>query len=166
MMRSGIKTIKYPRTVKSLRDPSVIVAHFVERRAEVAAQDLLWRYDLGCEAHKLRYDLSDTNSQLLAETARGLNIDPNTLRCYARVAEVITTHEFAEYLGLRNRYGTPMTWSHVEELAKCRSAPARRRCAHEVISEDLSVRGLEKRVRTATTTEDGGPIDIAGLETD
>jgi hypothetical protein len=128
-----------------------VIQQFAERRAAIAARDLLWRYDVGVLAHKLRYDISvDWRPQPLVKLSSLLDIHPDTLRYYARVAEVIAPKEFAAYAALRNRHGTGLTWSHLEELAKCRSPEARRRCAQQVCSEELSVRELAKRIRTGT----------------
>jgi hypothetical protein len=140
---------------------SATVARLCARRAAIAAKDLQWRYEVGRLAHKLRYAAS---GDVMAKVAHALNLTPNTLRAYARVAEAVASSEFADHVALRDRFGRPMTWSHLEEIAKCRSALARRKCAQQVISKELSVRALATLVRAFTP--DGGPIDVVGSETD
>jgi hypothetical protein len=144
---------------------SATVKPLLARRAAGAPEDLLWRYQVGKVAHQFRYDVSsELTEQALAKIARALNVSPNTLRAYARVAEAVAPSEFAKHVALRDRFGMPMTWSHLEEIAKCRSARARRKCAQQAISKKLSVRALATLVRAFVP--DGGPIDIAGSETD
>jgi hypothetical protein len=140
---------------------STAVACLFARRAAIAAKDLQWRYEVGRLAHKLRYDAS---RDFMPNVAHALNMTPNTLRAYARVAEAVASSEFDEHVALRDRFGMPMTWSHLEEIAKCRNARGRRKYAHQAISEKLSVRALATLVRVSTP--DGGPIDIAGSATD
>jgi len=89
------------------------VARLFARRAAIAAKDLQWRYEVGRLAHKLRYAAS---GDFMAKVARALT--PNTLRAYARVAEAIASSEFDEHVALRDRFGMPMTWSHLEEIAQ------------------------------------------------
>ncbi len=150
-LRKGSSFRATPRRVASR------VAYLIERLAEAAEKDLVLRYEIGKFAHDLRYDiLDDMGSQSFIDVARALNIAPDTLRGYARLAEMMGAREFGEYLALRNRFGMPMTWSHVEELAKCRSALLRRRCAEEVASENLSVRELAKRWRAGMNHDERG----------
>jgi hypothetical protein len=155
---------------RAIVDTAMVIQHFAERRAAIAARDLIWRYDVGVLAHKLRYDVSDDwRPRPLLKLSSMLDIHPDTLRYYARVAEVIAPTEFAAYVGLRNRHGMGLTWSHLEELAKCRSPEVRRRCAQQASSEELSVRELAKRIRSATKAQselgDGVAIDRADPET-
>jgi hypothetical protein len=118
---------------------------------------LHWRYDLGSAAHSLRYarateygadratEYGPDGVGILAST---LDMNPATIRRYARVAETISQAEFAEYLDLADQSGMPLSWCHLEELAKCRNKTLRRQCARDVVAGHLSVLELAVLVRT------------------
>jgi hypothetical protein len=78
--------------------------------------------------------------------AKRLGVDPSALRRYARVSETITSREFAWLMKQRTPRGAPLTWSHVEVLARERDADRRQALALAVAAEDLSVRALATRV--------------------
>jgi hypothetical protein len=102
-----------------------------------AREGLEWNRQRRCPRH-LMAPKSPRASELSARIS---------LRRYARVSEAIRSSEFEELLALRNRYGLPLTWSHVEELAEVRTSNLRKQFAEWAISEALSVRDLATRVR-------------------
>ena len=53
-------------------------------------------------------------------------MDPSALRRFAQVSDVIPPGEFQWMMRLRSPRGAPLTWSHVELLARLRSAEKRR----------------------------------------
>jgi hypothetical protein len=127
---------------------SAVAEHIRERLAEAAVQDMWARYDLGRIVHQIRYDESGHfTARTVLNLAREFQLHLSRLSRYSRVAETIGPREFAEYMGMRNSWGQPLTWSHIERIAEIRDVDLRRRCAEEVISGLLSVRELVARVR-------------------
>jgi len=136
-----------------LPHPSAVAAHLKECRAASALADLRWRYELGSAAHGLRYAReTEYGADGVGILASALNMSPATIRRYARVAETISQAEFSEYVDLAGQSGMPLSWCHLEELAKCRNKTLRRQCARDVVSSELSVLDLATRVRKATKT--------------
>jgi hypothetical protein len=114
---------------------------------------LRWRYDLGSAAHILRCaPATEYGPDAVGILARTLNMNPATMRRYARVAQVISHAEFSEYMDLVDQSGMPLSWCHLEELAKCRNKNLRRRCARGVVTDALSVLELAARIRTSAKT--------------
>jgi hypothetical protein len=139
------------------------VGQLIERLADAGVADMRARYDLGGIVHKLRYDRArEFGALTLANLAHAINLHPNTLHRYARVRESIALSEFEELLELRTPHGLPLSWSHLEVLARARRADVRRRCAREVAAESLPVRVAAKRLRSymsATDCTNSPPID-------
>jgi hypothetical protein len=130
-----------------------VAAHLKARRAASAVADLRWRYELGSAAQVVRYaPATEYSPGAIAILARTLNMNPATMRRYARVAAVISQAEFSEYADMVDRSGMPLSWCHLEELAKCRNKELRRQCARDVIANALSVLELAARIRTAAKT--------------
>jgi hypothetical protein len=125
----------------------VITSHIVRRLADAAVEDMRARYDFGKVLQTLKRGAKDgvtgTQIRVLAER---LDVDPSALRRYARVSETISAREFAWMMRLRNARGGPLTWSHVELLARVSAAERRRSLAAAIAQHELSVRDLAKRV--------------------
>ena len=77
--------------------------------------------------------------------AKRLRVDTSALRRFAQVSDVIPPGEFQWMMRLRTPLGAPLTWSHVELLARVRTSEKRRALASAVVEEELSVRALFKR---------------------
>jgi hypothetical protein len=136
---------------KDVSPACAVAAHLKARRAASALADLHWRYDLGSAAHSLRYaratEYGPDGVEILASA---LNMNPATIRRYARVAETISQAEFSEHMELADQSGMPLSWCHLEELAKCRNKTLRRQCAKDAVASELSVSELALRVRAVT----------------
>jgi hypothetical protein len=131
-------------------DPRVdaIASHIARRLADAAVEDMRARYDFGRVLHTARKQSRGAGEQgVLRVLARRLGVDASALRRYAQVSDVISAREFDGMLKLRNARGEPLTWSHVELLARVRSAERRHQLAIAVVREELSVRDLSARVR-------------------
>ena len=76
-----------------------------------------------------------------------LGVDATALRRYAQVSEVIGASEFDWMMHLSTPRGAPLTWSHIEVLARVRSAEHRRQLATATVREDLSA--LSERLRAS-----------------
>jgi hypothetical protein len=126
---------------------AAITSHIVERLATAAVQDMQARYDFGKVLHSLRRGSAGSRTAgALRVLAERLGIDASALRRYARVSETITPREFAWMMRLRTARGTPLTWSHVELLAREKEGERRQALATVVAAEDLSVRALAARM--------------------
>jgi hypothetical protein len=125
-----------------------ITSHIVRRLADAAVEDMRARYDLGRVLHTLRHqDRRASGTGVLRLLAHQLGVDPSALRRYAQVSDVIAARELDWLMHLRNARGEPLTWSHVEILARVRSPERRRVLAASITREGLSVRALSQRLR-------------------
>jgi hypothetical protein len=121
-----------------------VTMHIMLRLATAAADEVQARYDFGIvlltlrEAHAGRSAL-----RVLAERYR---FDPSALRRYARVCSAIFPDEFTWLAGLRTCRGMPLSWSHIELLAREPSRQRRKELAIAVLEDDLSVRELSARL--------------------
>lgn len=122
-----------------------IVEHVVQRLADAAVQDMQARYDLGGVVQHLR----QRSGGVVQQFADFLGIDPTAVRRYAGVFATIPPREFAWMLRLRSARGEPLTWSHVELLARVPDAERRKKLAAAVVKDGLAVRDLARRVRGA-----------------
>jgi hypothetical protein len=130
-------------------DPRIdaITTHIVQRLATAAVDDMQARYDFGRVLQSLRRNrpqLGGTGTLRLL--AKRLGVDPSALRRYARVSETISSREFVWLMKQRTPRGAPLTWSHVEVLARERDPERRQALALAVATEALSVRALATRV--------------------
>ena len=125
-----------------------ITSHIVRRLADAAVEDMRARYDFGRVLLTLRSESRNpAGAGVLRLLANQLEVDPSALRRYAQVSEVIAAREFDWLMGLSTRRGAPLTWSHIEILARVRSPEQRRQLAAASAREGLSVRGLTERLR-------------------
>jgi hypothetical protein len=122
-----------------------IVEHVVQRLADAAVQDMQARYDLGGIVQHLR-QRSPFGGGTVQQFADLLGVDPTAVRRYAGVFATIPPREFAWMTRLRSRRGEPLTWSHVELLARIGDAERRKKLATAVVRDGLSVRDLARRV--------------------
>jgi hypothetical protein len=128
----------------------VIASHISRRLADAAVEDMRARYDFGRVLHTLRNrGRGADGAGVLRLLADRLGVDPSALRRYAQVSDVIPSKEFDWMMRLTTSRGEPLTWSHVELLARVRSADRRRQLATAVVREGLAVRGLSERIRAA-----------------
>lgn len=123
---------------------TAITGHIVQRLAAAAVDDVHARYDLGKVLLTLRHESSQRSA--LRVLAQRLGFDPSALRRYARVSSTILPDEFAWLTGLRMRRGMPLSWSHIELLARERDRTRRTELATAVVEGDLSVRALNLRL--------------------
>jgi hypothetical protein len=133
-------------------DPRIdaITTHIVQRLATAAVDDMKARYDFGRVLQSLRRSRPQQGGTgTLRLLAKRLGVDPSALRRYARVSETISSPEFAWLMKQRTPRGAPLTWSHVEVLARERDPERRQALALSVATEDLSVRALATRVAKA-----------------
>jgi hypothetical protein len=121
-----------------------ITTHIVQRLAAAAVEDMRARYDFGRVLLSVRQ--GKRGSGTLTVLADRLGVDPSALRRYARVSDTIPAREFAWLMRLRTVVGAPLTWSHVELLARERSVERRRALATAIAEEALSVRAAGKRL--------------------
>jgi hypothetical protein len=127
---------------------SAIALHIVQRIADAAIEDMRARYDLGRILHTLRRsERGGVGAGPLRRLAERLGLDPSVLRRYAQVSETIPPREFAALLRLTNWRGEPLTWSHIELLARVRNPERRKALATAVAEGNLSVRALAARLR-------------------
>jgi hypothetical protein len=127
---------------------NAIALHVVVRLAAAAVDDMRARYDFGKVLYALRRGAKrDAGAATLRMLAKRLGVHASALRRYARVSETIPPAEFAWLVGLRTPRGAPVTWSHVELLARETDASRRRALTTHVVTEDLSVRALAARLR-------------------
>lgn len=125
-----------------------IAAHIVRRLADAAVDDMRARYDFGRVLQGLRTKgRRAAGAGVVRLLADRLGVDPSALRRYAQVSEVIPAREFDWMMHLSDRRGAPLTWSHVERLARVRSPERRRQLAMAIVREGLSVRALSDRMR-------------------
>jgi len=132
-------------------DPRIeaIASHIGRRLADAAVEDMRARYDFGRVLHTLRNrGRGLEGAGALRVLAGRLAVDPSALRRFAQVSDVIPPGEFQWMMRLRSPRGAPLTWSHVELLARLRSAEKRRALATAVVEEELSVRALFQRLRS------------------
>jgi hypothetical protein len=124
-----------------------ITSHIVRRLADAAVDDMRARYDFGKVLQTLKRGTRQgvTGAQIRALAER-LDVDASALRRYARVSETIPPREFAWMMRLRDARGGPLTWSHVELLARVTADERRRSLALSVAQQGLSVRELAARV--------------------
>jgi len=133
-------------------DPRIdaVTTHIVHRLASAAVDDMQARYDFGRVLQSLRRNRPQAGTTGSAGTLRllskRLGVDPSALRRYARVSETISAREFAWLMKQRTPRGAPLTWSHIELLARERDPERRRALALVVAAEDLSVRALSTRM--------------------
>ncbi|HEY1690875.1 MAG TPA: hypothetical protein VGG39_01860 [Polyangiaceae bacterium] len=127
-----------------------IASHIVQRLADAAIDDMRARYDFGRILHELRSERRGAGQtgavRILAER---LGVDASALRRYAQVSAVIPEREFDWMMRLGNERGEPLTWSHIELLARVLDVEKRRQLASAVAREGLSVRALLGRLRAA-----------------
>jgi hypothetical protein len=138
------------RNTSNEMDPrvGVIATHIVARLADAAIEDMRARYDFGRVLHMLRKSgRGASGAGALRRLAERLGVDPSALRRYAQVSEIISPREFAWMMRLTNKRGEPLTWSHVELLARERDPERRRELATAIGTESLAVRELAARVR-------------------
>jgi hypothetical protein len=130
-------------------DPRIdaITTHIVHRLAAAAIDDMKARYDFGRVLQSLRSGRPQAGGTgTLRLLSRRLGVDPSALRRYARVSETISPREFTWLMRQRTPRGAPLTWSHVEVLARERDPDRRQVLAAATAAEDLSVRGLATRL--------------------
>ena len=123
---------------------TAITGHIVQRLATAAVDDVLARYDLGKVLVSLRHDSPERSA--LRVLAEHMGFDPSALRRYARVSSTIQPDEFEWLTGLRMRRGMPLSWSHIELLAREHDRNRRMELAAAVVTDDLSVRALNLRL--------------------
>lgn len=129
---------------------SAITSHIIRRLADAAVQDMRARYDFGRVLEMVRRSgRGEMGAGMLRRIADVLQTHTSALRRYARVSETIPPQEFAWLTRLTNERGVPLTWSHVELLARVRSAERRKQLAAAVMERNLSVRALAALVRAA-----------------
>jgi hypothetical protein len=125
-----------------------VAAHLVERLANAAVEDLCIRYDMGILVRRVRSDLSSDMAALsVAHLARALGVHRSRLDRYAKVAAAVAPRDFGALIRLRTTLGLPLTWSHIERLARVRDVALRQNLAREATSGQLSIRALSMRVR-------------------
>jgi hypothetical protein len=127
---------------------SAIALHIVQRIADAAIEDMRARYDLGRILQTLRRAERVGGAGPLRRLAERLGLDPSVLRRYAQVSETIGPREFGWLLRLTNWRGEPLTWSHIELLARVRTQERRKLLATSVAEGNLSVRALAARLRS------------------
>lgn len=137
----GIEGIHAPRV-------DVLVAEYRQRCAAAIEEDMRARYELGRALLEVRQGES-RGEHALEAVARALGHHLTLLARYRRVASVIPPKQFEAYVGMRDQYGKPLSWSHVERLAEVRSAKARDALAARIIAEELSVRDVKANIRDA-----------------
>lgn len=126
-----------------------VASHIVRRLADAAIADMRARYDFGRVLHSLRTEGRGAGGAgAVRILAQRLGVDASALRRYAQVSAVIPASEFDWMMGLVDERGEPLTWSHVELLARVRDGELRRQLAAAVSKEGLSVRALAERIRT------------------
>jgi hypothetical protein len=121
----------------------VIVAHLVQRLADASVQDMQARYDLGGVIQHMR----ERSAGVVQQFADLLGVDPSAVRRYAGVFATIPPREFAWMTRQRSARGEPLTWSHVELLARVAEPDRRKRLAVAVVKDGLGVRDLARLVR-------------------
>jgi hypothetical protein len=127
---------------------SAITSHIVRRLADATVEDMRARYDFGRVLQTLRSrGRGAAGTGILRGIADRLRVDPSALRRYAHVSEAISPLEFAWMTDLTSARGVPLTWSHVELLARVSDAERRRQLALATVEQDLSVRDLSVLVR-------------------
>jgi hypothetical protein len=125
-----------------------VAAHLIERLANAAVEELCVRYDMGILVREVRRDLSNDMAALtVAHLARVLGVHRSRLDRYAKVAAAVAPRDFRELIRLRTPLGLPLTWSHVERLARVRDIVLRQDLAGEAMSRQLSIRALSMRIR-------------------
>ena len=127
---------------------TAITGHIVQRLAAAAVDDVEARYDLGKVLLTLRNESAERSA--LRVLAESLGFDPSALRRYARVRTTICPDEFTWLSTLRTRRGMPLSWSHIELLAREPNRQRRMELATAVVTEDLSVRALHSRLYVST----------------
>jgi hypothetical protein len=126
-------------------DPGVlsVSTRIVRRLAEAAVEELRARYDFGAVVHTLRYgDADSCRAETIRDLADWIGADPSALRRWARVNERMRAEEFETYLELRTPRGMPLTWTHLEVLARERNRGRRGELAVVAARGGLSVREL------------------------
>jgi len=127
-----------------------IANQIVERLAQAMRADIVAKFSVGDEIHSMR--TTRGGQQAIRGLARHLALDEGRILRMARVSERFTRKERDALLSIVDGRGLPLTWSHLEELQRVRSARLRSDLAREALRDHLSVRELRGRVR-ATVAE-------------
>jgi hypothetical protein len=118
-----------------------ILARLVEiRRAEA-----LTRFAIGDDVHSLRYGPA-AGPQDVRRLAKLLGLDESGLRRIGRTAEGIRPAQRKVILSLTDDRGLPLTWSHLEALARIRRTDQQIRVARKALAEWFSVEDLKRYV--------------------
>jgi hypothetical protein len=128
---------------------AALTAHSVQRRAEAAVADLRARYDYGHVLHTARYASKNIYGHKVVDAlAATLGTDASALRRQARVSETISPEEFDELVCVRLAGGLPLSWSHLEALARLRCKHRRKEIVQAIAGTTTSVKGLRALVKT------------------
>jgi len=121
--------------------------------ARADEDEIRTRYQVGIIITKIKGSEDHYGAHAVAQLAVALERDEATLYRYALVAEAWTPRTLAAILERRMPCGTPLSWSHMVELAGIRSASKRTEMLELVLERGLSVRELTTLLRDATLVE-------------
>ena len=130
------------------RRARAVVQHVTLRIAEARVEELQARYDLGRIFHRIRYAESrEWPCSTLEYLARCLGLHASVLRRYARISEAISRTEFVHFAKLRDSHGLPLTWSHLEKLARIRDRAHRRARAEDIVAGASGIISVREAAR-------------------
>ena len=98
--------------------------------------------------HAARYaDETVYGHKVVDAIAATLSTDSSALRRQARVSEAISPPEFDNLVRVRLAGGLPMSWSHLEVLARVRCKNQRKEIVQAIAGTATSVKGLMGTVK-------------------
>lgn len=173
-----VKSTDRPKTTEkkeenSERDAlvSAAVAEIGKLLAKEDTNTALVRFDIGEHVNRIKNAEDSYGSGLVAEVAKKLGRDDDTLYDYGRVAALFTRSGFQKLSARKNAAGTTLSFSHFVELAKKDGKNGTgldqerwKPLFEKALKEALSVRALRDLVRDALGGGEDAGSQSLGLQ--
>ena len=121
-----------------------VLARVTGSFAEARRSQVWARFAAGDAVNVLRQPAGSSGE--IRALAACLDIDESGLMRLARTSALIHPPERLALLGLNDARGLPLSWSHLELLARARGADRRLHLAQCALAEGISVRELRERL--------------------
>jgi len=115
------------------------------------------RYCIGAIVRRVEKGGRRYGSRAVEKLALALGLDDSTLYVYAQVAGRWNKRAFKSLLGRKGKYGLPLSWSHLAELALVEDNERREGLIQATLQKGLSVRDLKRQIAFGPTEDDSLP---------
>jgi hypothetical protein len=131
--------------VNELRTLAQLAESIWARLADIRRAEALGRFAIGDEVHAVRYGQGAAVCSVRQLSER-TGLDESGLRRLGRTSEGIRPEHRNAILSLTDSRGFPLSWSHLEELARVRNSERQIGVARKALAERFSAEDLRRYI--------------------